>query len=80
MAAMTSAQVSALADDSRCVQSCLPAGMQIAALIHILQQASGNTQTASELADSARCIQSCIPEGMQMAVVIYLLNQMIPNA
>lgn len=66
---------SELANDARCVSSCVSSGMQLPVLIYLFQQIAQNDMSPSELANEARCYASCIPSGMQLPVLIFLASQ-----
>lgn len=63
-----------LIDGSVCIQSCIPAGMQKAAIIYLLSQQLTPVPTPAEIATAASCIQCGIPAGMMDAAILYLLN------
>jgi hypothetical protein len=55
---------------------CIPEGMRIPAMIYLLQQALGNTETPAELVAHAAPLQG-IAEGQQIQVLNYLLGQIV---
>lgn len=61
-----------LAEDARCIEQCIPEGLQLPVLILLAQQIAGDTRTAEQLANDARCISCVIPEGDQVPVLIKL--------
>ena len=68
-------QTDGLIANAKCIEQCLPTGMQMPALIALFAQIAGmstpiNTQT---LINNAVCIQQCIPPGMWTPVLIALL-------
>lgn len=65
--------------DARCIDSCIPAGMQLAALISLFQKVAGVSLTTDQLMDGAKCIDSCIPRGMQLPVLISLAQTIVAN-
>lgn len=73
--ATISCEAADLVDAAKCLD-CIPAGLQMAVQIYLLQQIAGNTETAGELMESAKCLQ-CIPPGLQPAVINYLLCQIV---
>lgn len=69
---VTKEEIQALVAKASCVNSCIPRGMQTAALISLIQTAAEDTSTPQQLMDKARCIDSCISPGMLMPVLIAL--------
>jgi hypothetical protein len=63
--------------DARCINQCIPSGMQLAVLISMLAKLLGMTTDTNAMMAAARCINSCIPAGMQMAVLIGLVDQFL---
>lgn len=76
------ADTSALLNASRCINSCVPPGLQGAAIIQLLNQSlngTGNIMDSADvsaLLDAARCVRSCVPPGMENPLIIYLLFQL----
>lgn len=68
-----------LLDASKCINSCIPVGMQMPVLIYLMQQMSGNGMTTDQLMQAAACNAKCIPVGMQRPIIIYLLDQILQN-
>lgn len=68
---MTTAELKALLDDARCIQKCIPGGLQLSALISLV---NAGGMTAAQLIESARCLNSCIPKGLQLAALISLVS------
>ena len=60
-------------DGSVCIASCIPAGMQNAAIIYLLSQQLTPVPTPAEIMAASACY-TCIPAGMQQAAILYLLN------
>lgn len=67
---MTSEEIEALIAKSACIDSCIPRGMQMAALISLIQTVSGDTSTPAQLMERAKCLYGCIPTGMLMPVLL----------
>lgn len=68
---------SSLVEDARCIDSCIPEGMQMSVLISIFCQLAGMSCDPSTLINDARCIDSCIPPGYRMSVLISLACQLL---
>lgn len=60
---------------SACYQ-CIPEGMRLPAMIYLVQQALGNTETPSELMAHSASLQG-IAEGRQIQVLNYLLDKLV---
>lgn len=61
-----------IADGSKCYQ-CIPAGMQLQALVYFFAQIAGVTDPQT-IIDGAKCF-SCIPQGMLLQALVYLAGQ-----
>lgn len=61
---------------AKCIDAKIPAGMQGAVQIVLLQQIADNTMTPDELMEAAKCFDA-IPPGDQLAVQNYLLCQAV---
>lgn len=62
---------SVLAAASRCFDTCIPPGDQLAVKTYLLAQIAGVTDPRV-VANNARCFRSCIPPGAQVDVQAYL--------
>lgn len=60
-------------DGSVRIASCIPTGMQNAAIIYLLSQQLTPVPTPAEIMAASACY-TCIPAGMQQAAILYLLN------
>lgn len=58
-----------LLDDAKCIQTCIPLGMQMPVINSLLGQMAHETDI-DEMIAGAQCVQTCIPNGMQGAVLI----------
>lgn len=65
-----------LMDDAKCINSCVPSGMQLSILISIFAKIANMNTDPNALMDGARCIHSCVPDGMKMSVLISLADSM----
>ncbi len=63
-----------LADEARCIESCIPIGMQLPVLIYLFAQIAGASTDPATLMANAKCYETCIPPGMQLPVLISLLD------
>ena len=68
-----------LLSEARCLDSCVPRGMQTAVLISLFCQMAQVSCDSADLIDNARCISECVPDHMQGAVLIYLACQIVNN-
>lgn len=67
--------IATLLDQAKCINSCIPQGMQLAVLIYLLALSAGVDPTdTNALINNARCIDSCIPDGAKAAVITKLLE------
>lgn len=66
-----------LVNDARCIDSCIPQGMQMAVLIKIFASIANMSTETDSLISGAVCINQCIPQGMQLAVLVSLANQIL---
>ena len=78
----TSCDPSDLVEAGKCINQCIPAGMQMAVLISIwcrIVQLIDDTMSCdpADLMESAKCIYCNIPPGMQMPVLISLSCQIL---
>lgn len=64
-----------LLDDAKCIQTCIPPGMQMPVINSLLGQMAHETDV-DEMIAGALCVQTCIPNGMQGAVIISLAEQL----
>lgn len=58
-----------IATNSACFQ-CIPAGMQLQALVYLYAQIAGVTDP-QQIIDGAKCFE-CIPSGMLLQALVYL--------
>lgn len=58
---------------------CIPKGLEMPALIYMINQATGLNYTVEELIQNAACYK-CIPTGLQMPVLIWLIDQLVTIA
>lgn len=65
-----------LIDQGNC-NKCISTGLQVPAMIALLQQINESNYTTAELEELAKCYSKCIPVGMYWPVVIYLLDQIV---
>ena len=72
---MTSTDAATLAGDAVCIQSCVPDGLKVPALIVLLADLAGVSPDPHDLIENSVCINSCIPPGLQMSVLINLFAQ-----
>lgn len=72
MAAPDSTQ---LAENARCVFTCLPEGLQLPVLITLFAQIAGVNPDPTQLAENARCIATCVPPGMLLPILVTLAAQ-----
>ncbi len=77
---MATASTDALIDQARCIQQCIPQGMQVPVLIAVFARLAGMSANTNALIDAAKCIDQCIPPGMQLSVLIALANQIAGGA
>jgi hypothetical protein len=69
------ANTNALIDQAKCIDLCVPRGMQLAVLIGIFADIAGMDPTdTNALIRLGTCIDGCIPPGMQLAVLNGLIN------
>jgi hypothetical protein len=67
-------QTDNLANNAKCIEACLPAGMYLPVLIYLWSQMAGKDPTnTNALIAGAVCIDSCIPKGLQLPVLISLI-------
>jgi len=71
---MSAIDTTTLMNNARCIESCVPEGMQLAVLINLFAQIAGMSTDPNTLMQAARCM-TCIPEGDRMGVLIYLADQ-----
>jgi hypothetical protein len=69
--------IATLIDNAKCIETCIPTGMQLPVLIALFAQIAGTSTDPATLVDNARCIETCIPPGMQLPVIISLLDQIV---
>lgn len=62
----------ALMNDARCINDCIPAGMQLPVLIWLIANINSQSTDPKTLMNDARCIDSCIPVNMRLPVLIAL--------
>lgn len=62
-----------LIDAAKCMDRCVPPGLQLAIQTMLLANIAQDTRSPQELANAARCFFSCIPPGEQLAVQNMLL-------
>ncbi len=74
---MATTATDSLISQAKCIQQCIPAGMQLPVLIAVFARLAGMSTNTNALIDAAKCIDQCIPPGMQMAVLIALANQIL---
>ena len=75
---MANCDPAALAEQAKCIDQCIPAGMRMSVLILLAAQIAGVSTDPATLAENAKCIDHCIPEGEKLAVLISLTCQLIP--
>jgi hypothetical protein len=68
------ANTNALIDQAKCIDQCIPKGMQLSVLISIFARLAGVPPDTQSLINAALCIDQCIPPGMQLAVLNGLAN------
>ena len=66
-----------LMSDAKCIDSCIPPGMQLSVLISLFAQIAGVSTDTNSLMAGATCINSCIPQGMQLSVLVSLAMQIV---
>lgn len=77
---MATAATDSLIDQAKCIEFCIPKGMQLAVLIGVFSKLAGmNPADTNALIALGTCIDSCIPPGMQIAVLNSLANQLAGN-
>ena len=62
---------------ARCIEPCVPQGMELSVLISIFAQIAGVSTDPNSLMAGAVCIDRCIPKGIQDAALISILNQIV---
>jgi len=68
-----------LISEARCLDSCLPRGIQTAVLISIFCRMANTSCDAEDLIEDAKCLFCKIPTGMEMPVLISLACQIVNN-
>jgi hypothetical protein len=71
------ADTNALMNDAKCIEQCMPRGMQLPVLISLFAQIAGVSVDTNSLIDGAKCIEQCVPQGFQLPILISLLNQIV---
>jgi hypothetical protein len=71
----TSSDAATLAGDAVCIQSCVPDGLRVPALISLFADIAGVSKDPSDLIKNSVIINCCIPLGLQMAVLVSLFAQ-----
>lgn len=66
-----------LANDARCLESCIPTGMYGPLLISIFCRIAKMNCDPETLIQNALCLEACLPVGMQMPVLINLACQIL---
>jgi hypothetical protein len=63
----------ALVEASKCIDSCVPAGMRDAVLIYVLAVNAGVSTAPADLINGALQIDCCVPVGLRQAIIAQLL-------
>ena len=75
---MATPATDSLANQAKCIDQCIPKGMQMAVLIAVFAKLAGmSTTDTNALIAKATCIDQCIPPGMQISVLNGLANQIL---
>lgn len=61
-----------LTAQAACLESCIPAGMQVPVLISLFAQLAGVNQDPNFLMQQAKRYADCIPAGLQLPVLLFL--------
>ena len=73
---MATASTDSLISQAKCIDQCIPRGMQMAVLIAVFAKLAGmSTTDTNALINLAKCVDQCIPPGMQLAVLNGLASQ-----
>ena len=75
---MATASTDSLISQAKCIDQCIPRGMQMAVLIAIFAKLAGMSVTdTNALIALAKCIDGCVPPGMQISILNALANQIV---
>ncbi len=63
--------------NAKCLDNCIPKGLQMAVLILLFGELIDMPSDAQTLLDNATCLDQCIPDGSKMSVLISLACQIV---
>ncbi len=66
-----------LIENARCLDACIPKGLQMAVLILLFGELVTMPSDADTLLEDAKCLDNCIPDGAKMSVLISLACQLV---